>query len=176
MATETKFAGAGANVGAQAMSWTTPGNIISDNAAEATILAYDSDELEKTLRSSSHGFAIPGGATINGIEAFVGRRNSTGGGLVVDNVIQLVKAGTPVGTNKSAAVAWPTAEAEASYGGAADLWGTTWTDTEINATGFGLDINPLNSGSSQNAQVDYVKITVHYTASGSDTLFAQSVM
>ena len=145
------------------MPWINPGNVTADDGNEATITNYDSDEFEQTLRSHTYGFAIPGGATIDGIEVIVRRRNSSGGGGVADDVIRLAKAGVAVGDNKSTGVVWPTSEAPITYGTPTDLWGTTWTPADINDPGFGLTLNPLNTGNAQNAQVDYIQIIVYYT-------------
>ena len=159
---ENRFAGAGVSEGLEEMPWITPGNITADDGAEATISNYDSDEFEKTLRSHTYGFTIPGGATIDGIEVIVGRRNSSAPGLA-DDIIRLAKAGTAIGDNKSTGVTWPTSEASITYGSPTDLWGTTWTPAEINAGGFGATLNPLNTGNAENAAVDYHRIIVYYT-------------
>ena len=156
-------AGGGVTEGLEEMPWINPGNVTADDGAEATITNYDSDEFEQTLRSHTYGFAIPGGATIDGIEVIVRRRNSSGGGGVADDVIRLAKAGVAVGDNKSTGVVWPTSEAPITYGTPTDLWGTTWTPADINDPGFGLTLNPLNTGNAQNAQVDYIQIIVYYT-------------
>ena len=165
---ENRFAGAGVSEGVEEMPWLIPGNITADDGSEAAISSYDSDECEQTLRSHTYGFTIPGGATIDGIELIVGRRNSSGGGSVSDNVIQLAKAGVAVGSNKSTGVTWPTSEASITYGSPTDLWGTTWTPAEINAGGFGATLNPLNTGNAEDAEVDYHRIIVYYNT-GSDT-------
>ncbi len=54
----------------------------------------------------------------------------------------------------------------ATYGSASDLWGTTWTPAEINNTNFGVSLSVLNQSgfSSRTASVDYIQITVTYTA------------
>ena len=159
---ENRFAGAGVSEGLEEMPWINPGNITADDGSEATISNYDSDEFEKTLRSHTYGFTIPGTATIDGIEVIVGRRNSSSPG-VADNIIRLAKAGTAVGDNKSTAVVWPSTEGAITYGSPTDLWGTTWTPAEINASGFGATLNPLNTGNGENAAVDYHRIIVYYT-------------
>ena len=86
---------------------------------------------------------------------------------MADNVIRLAKAGTAVGDNKSTVVVWPSTEGAITYGSPTDLWGTTWTPAEINASGFGATLNPLNTGNGENAWVDYHQIIVYYTLPGS---------
>ena len=169
---ENRFAGAGVSEGPEEMLWSSPGNITADDGARAFIDGYDSDEFERTLRSHTYGFTIPGGATIEGIELIVERRNDSGSG-VRDDVIRLAKAGTAVGTNKSTAVIWPSSYTTITYGSPTDLWGTTWTPAEINAAGFGATLNPLNTGNAENAHVDYHRILVYYTVPGGATLLAR---
>lgn len=88
---------------------------------------------------------------------------------VVDNSVRLFRAGAPVGTNKASATEWNTASyATVSYGGVADLWGTTWTVAQINAATFGVGLSAtVTSGT---ADVDSIAVTVSYTISGVGSL------
>ena len=54
----------------------------------------------------------------------------------------------------------------AGYGTTSDLWGTTWTPADINASNFGvaLSANSSGTGATRTASVDYIQITVTYTA------------
>jgi len=77
----------------------------------------------------------------------------------VDNSVRLIKGGIITGNDYAqTTAAWPTTDAYATYGGSTDLWGTTWTDSDINANSFGAVI----SASVQNgtAQVDHMRITI----------------
>ena len=98
------------------------------------------------------------------------RMDSSGNGAI-DADLYLLKAGAIVGTNHASATKWPTEMTAAAYGGAADLWGTTWTPAEINAAGFGLSLSALNTHPAQNrtATVDYMQITVTYTPAATPT-------
>lgn len=136
-------------------AWTSPGSILSSNNVYATLTASTPQQ----LYASSYGFAIPAGSTILGITAEVERKRGTGGSAT-DSVIQLSKDGSVVGSNLSTGATWPTSDAYATFGGAANLWGTTWTAEEINASGFGLILKP--SSSVVTASVDYIRITVTY--------------
>lgn len=110
--------------------------------------------------------AIPGGATIDGIVVEIGRFQTDegyGSTDVSDDTIQLLKAGAPVGDNKSTGANWPTSEATATYGGAADLWGTTWTAAEINDIDFGVRVAVLWNDYGNYALIDFIRITVYYT-------------
>jgi hypothetical protein len=185
---------AGPSSGTAAGSWTSAANVgASDNAyatqaiaatsggttCSAHALALGCEPTDPTfglstqLSISAIGFAIPASATVLGIEATFEHKcsgssscsTSTGSG----GLIQLTKtAATPQGTNKGNTTSWGTSDSTETLGGPTDLWGSTWTVTEVNATGFGLAVKVLNSNSStRTASIDYMAITVYYTPSGS---------
>jgi hypothetical protein len=161
-------AGTGANVnGTGTISWVTAGGITADDSSFATAVLTTSATSEY-LQGTNYGFAIPAGATINGITVTIGRMSSSnGGGNSINDVdLNLLKAGVIVGGDKAVATDWPiTTITAASYGGTADLWGTTWTPAEINASNFGVSLSVVNqsSSSTRTASVDYMQITVNYT-------------
>lgn len=147
-------------------TWTNPGNVYSDNAIYATCL-QDGGENGYTdiLKNLGFGFAIPSGATINGITVEVDRKSS--GISSEDKLIQLYKAGVLVGLNKASTTDYTTSDVTATYGGAADLWGTTWTHTDINSATFGIGFQSQQVGSaSRTISVDFVRITIDYTEGG----------
>ena len=123
---------------------------------------------------------IPNDATIEGIKIYIDRYNSfTGDGTVIitDNAIYLTKNGTDtVGNNKSVGTVWASTDTDtyATYGGVSDLWGTTWTASEINNDNFGVMIGPtiefvgLTGENGSSANVDHVYIEITY-AGGSGT-------
>ena len=123
---------------------------------------------------------IPNDATIEGVKIYVDRYNSFFGDgtvTITDDAIYLTKNGTDtVGNNKSVGTVWPSSDTDtyATYGGVSDLWGTTWTASEINDDNFGIMIGPtilFDSSSGENggsAKVDHVYIEITY-AGGSET-------
>jgi hypothetical protein len=100
----------------------------------------------------------------------INRRNFTlltlGSSTTTDNSILLVKGGTRVGTDHAAtSVSWPGAAATASYGAPNDMWGTTLTPTDVNASDFGVAISAKLVAQvlsvAFSAQIDEVKVTVY---------------
>jgi hypothetical protein len=163
--TAATLSNAGSSENAEA--WVNPGNIVSDNGTESTITAatYDSPDISQLLVASNFGFAIPTRSTINGIIVEIDRRNSAG--AASDNRVQLAK-GTAfanlVGSNLAAAATdWPTSTAVATYGGSGNLWGTTWTVAEINASTFAVMLSVQADAANTDIQVDFIRVTVHYT-------------
>ena len=77
----------------------------------------------------------------------------------MDNVVSLMKGGTPVGSNRAnSGVEWPTANSYISYGGSSDLWGTTWTLSDVLSTGFGSALSAIVQNGTAN--IDHIRITV----------------
>jgi hypothetical protein len=146
--------------GAGDVGWVSPGNAYTSDNAYMTADGGFTGGLTDILRLTGFGFSVPGGATINGITVEIERKSS---GVVTDATVRLLKAGTETGSNKASASGWPPADAYATYGGAADLWGTTWTAAQINAGTFGVSLS-ANLDVVAAASVDHVRVTVTYTA------------
>ena len=114
---------------------------------------------------SGFGFSIPAGSTINGIEVVVERSDPNG--KIKDNIIAVVKSGTIGSTNKASSSFWPTTDGTITYGNNADLWGTAWTETDINSSAFGVALSWKRNGggaSTAFANIDLVTVAVYYTA------------
>jgi hypothetical protein len=165
--TAASLANAGSSENAEA--WVTPGNAGADDGTETVITAptYDSPDISELLVCSNFGFTtIPDAATILGITVEIDRRNSAG--AASDNRVQLATGTTfaaLVGTNKAdTALDWPTATAVATYGGAADTWTAGLTVAQLKATGFAVFLSAQADAANTDVQVDYVRVTVEYSA------------
>ena len=162
------MAGTGASAtGVGTVAWTSPGNITADDTSYATC-SLASNVQSNYLSGTNYGFSIPAGATINGIQVTIARESSSSSSPYIhDTVVSLIKGGTVTGANRAATTTnWPNSMTAASYGSTSDLWGTTWTAADINAANFGvaLSANSSGTGSTRTASVDYMQITVSYTA------------
>ncbi len=107
--------------------------------------------------------AIPVGAIILGIRVSIERSESVASLNVSDNSIRLYKNGVGyVGSDKAQAGEWPTTDGTVNYGGASDLWGTTWTRSEVVfSLRVGISAKSV-SGGAGSARVDHVQFTVWY--------------
>jgi hypothetical protein len=56
---------------------------------------------------------------------------------VFDDSVKLEKGGVIGGNDKFLTAEWPVTLTYSSYGSASDLWGQTWTSSDINASNFG---------------------------------------
>jgi hypothetical protein len=60
----------------------------------------------------------------------------------VDSEIKIVKSNGSIGSvNKSTGAWWPLTDSYVSYGSSSNLWGETWTPTDINDVDFGVVIS-----------------------------------
>jgi hypothetical protein len=150
--------GAGASIAGPDTAWINPNNIVADDSALASC-SPPVDTGSNNLAGTVCGFTIPTGATIDGV---VVELNDLSGNTTGVFSLSLSKDGvSPIGTTKTpvAGVGW------VSYGGISDLWGTTWTPTEINATTFGALLMIVLADATASS-IDSMRITVYYTVGG----------
>jgi hypothetical protein len=153
--------------GTGTLTWTNPGNAKSADGFYATV------EVPKSITATAHylkatnfGYTVPGGETIIGIQASIERSESTvSTGEVIDSRIRIVKGGSIKSTvDKSAGAKWATVDTVNQFGGGGDLWGETWSTSDINNSGFGVVISPVvkGIGGARKAQVDEIETTVFW--------------
>ena len=151
------------DLGGGDVPWVIPENAATSDDVRTTATFVAIDQTSGALAGTQWGFSVPAAATITGIIVEV-ERSSLTANVAQDLSIYLTKNGSAtVGLNKSVAPLWPTTDAYQSYGGASDLWGTTWTAAEVNATTFGTLLSAF-ANDAGTARIDHVRITVHYTA------------
>ena len=145
------------------VAWTNPGNVLSSNDSDATATSASAFTTQY-LKATDFDFAIPAGATIDGIISEAERADGNASRNCADSRVRIVKADGTIGTtDKAAAGNWPTGDAYASYGSSTDLWGETWGSTDINDIDFGFVIAATGE-SGATCTVDHMRVTVHYTA------------
>jgi len=168
----------GTNVtGVGTIAWTNPTNITGAGTAGMIVTTSATTNY---LRGTAYGFSIPSNATINGITLRISKSSSgTTAPYLRDSEVKLVKGGVILAANKAATTTdWSNNNvlATTTYGGATDLWNTTWTPAEINASGFGAVLAATNAstGNNRTAAVDFMQITVTYTLPGSINWYTAS--
>jgi hypothetical protein len=141
-------------------AWNNPTNAQGSGAWNTTnAICYVDKTTSQFLRFTNYGFSIPSGATIDGIEVELARGVSSGTASTISAI--MYKAGSQVGTNKSSG----TFSAE-TLGSPTDLWGTSWTAEEINASGFGFGVGAMGGSNGSTIFMSGARITVHYTEAG----------
>lgn len=144
-------------------NWSNPTNIYTSNYSWADVGSFGvgGDKISYYLVASGFNFSIPSGATINGIVVEVEKQGSDG--TSYDQAVRIIKGGVIGSTDKSSASEWPALKAYSSYGSSADLWGTTWTYSDINAANFGVALSLHSASYAWAAIIDHVRVTVYYT-------------
>lgn len=151
----------GCNLGRDC-TWNTPSNATVSDGVYTSVIGDDSSFNAETyyLKATNFGFTIPTGATIKGILAEIQRYETWGGAKDVQ--IKIVKSTGAIGTtNKSNGVDWLPTVSYIPFGSQTDLWGETWTPSDINNSNFGIALTCLTNDTA--VFVDHIRITVYYT-------------
>lgn len=155
------------NVSRTSDSWSNPTNAVSSNNSYASCTTASS--FTDYIRFDTFSFGsldLPAGSTVFGIEVRIERSRNAAGGNIADETIRLRTSFGQVGNNKASGTAWPTSDAQATYGTSSDMWGTILNATDIKTSGFGIDvaIRAQDLTTSQGL-IDYLEIRVWYTVS-----------
>ena len=115
------------------------------------------------LLASNFQFEIPSDAKILGI-SFSIHEAAGSENTIADHSVRALANNLPVGLDRGHTVAWTSTFHPEIYGGAADLWGATWSAEIVNAIGFGIALTPhyLDSAGNERAYVDFIQATVTY--------------
>lgn len=144
-------------------AWVNPGNVASSNDVRAVATMVGDTDTEY-LKATNFGFAIPTGATIDGITIAVEGR-TTSGDLYGSSVF-LVIGGTNQPGYSASGVAWGATDEVLTFGGVADTLGAPpLTGADVNDSGFGVAI--YLAGDSAVIEIDHVTMTIHYTGGSS---------
>lgn len=158
------------NAAVGSVAWSSPDfATVKDGTSALAALTSPSNTQSHYLELTGYGFTIPNAATIAGISVTVTR--SSRFGHITDANLRLVKAGTVQTTDRAdTATPWPAgSNVDRTYGGSTDLWGSAWTPSDINNSGFGVVLSAavVPGGSwNDNAAVDCITITVAYATTG----------
>ena len=159
------------------VAWTNPTDIATSNDTRATVtLGLVSSS--QVLRVDNLGFAVPATSAIRGVIVTV-EGNETTLGAPITWEANLLMGGSRVGTAKTG---WNfgTSDSTVSLGATNDLWGTSLLASDVNGTGFGVDVRVTVGGfggAANDFAVDYISVTVFYGTPGTPLLrkpFAQS--
>jgi hypothetical protein len=156
-------------------AWSISGTaLLNDAATTFASLNLSSNAASHFLILRNFGFAVPSGATINGIT--VSHRTYLGGASLLTFTARLwngtsTTTNNALGTAKTLATTFTNTFAVYSAGATNDVWGATLTDTIVNSAGFGIAFNCVATPSptSQLVIMDYITVTVTYTAGATFT-------
>jgi hypothetical protein len=155
--------GTGANVaGVGTEAWSNPGNITADDGSNASSNTTKNEQTNY-LVGSNFGFAIPTGATVDGIEARLQVFSGDAASAITHAIIYKDNS-TPGDDLEAGTTNVTTSPANYDYGSSTELWGLTWTPAEINSANFQLRMAMVaGSGTASTQQVDFLAVNIHYT-------------
>lgn len=158
--------------------WTNITNVQTENGVYAVgsttptggSVTHNTDRLICTNPTLPHNLI---GVQIVGIEVAVLRKAvylSASGATIDDSACYIVKGGTvQTLVDKQKNTAWPTVAAWDTYGGSSDLWGQTWTESDI-GSGFGFSLTGKVVAEPTavviQPHVDHIKIKVYFEPHG----------
>jgi len=151
------------------LTWQTPTNIYSDDAAYAYIddAAFDSGIESYILKATGFNFSsIPSDATILGVVVKLEGYYTVGAaGVALCQLLDIsrVKGGTnlcstpfPFTVTTPTVITIPASETT-------NLWGNALTVSWVQDADFGVAIGVIPTGNNANVYIDYVTITIYYS-------------
>ena len=138
-------------------TWNDASNITSDDNLNATTTTAGNGE-SGHLVASSFGFNISA-SSIGGIEVTIGAFYVTGAQTLYARLRN--SSGTLVGSTKNLYIN-TSSESTFTFGGSADMWGTSLAQADINSTSFGVEFYQ-DGFYTYPISIDWVKIDVTYT-------------
>jgi len=143
-----------------ASGWTNSGNVTaSDNSRASTSISGPGTSA--TLTVSFPGAGIGASDIIDGIQVDIEGYVSSASSIALSNGGGVTLPKGSVGTSGAL---WTTSDAIYTVGGATAMWGASWSASDFN-TAWSLGIVLYNrTGSSRDAFVDSVTVTIYYHA------------
>lgn len=144
-------------------AWSIPGL-----ASVASVAVHDYDSgASNILRGSTpvvSGPAPASGGIVLGIQVDLSVKSSAN--YLIDQVAQLRKSGSAL-TNKATSTRLPSAYTTVTYGGPTELWGTTWTVSDLSGISFDYMVVAEGGGivTNGNGFVNSVTVTVYIATS-----------
>jgi hypothetical protein len=144
--------GVASSVSTEGNPWSNPGNILASDGQFVSSTVVSPLTTDK-LRITNFNLTLPSTTTPSGISVSVQ-------GFAPDATLyaQLLKAGTPVGEVQS--VKLPTTNAFVLLSGDNDLWDASWLYSDIDATGFGIELWVTSTGPATIA-LDACQLTIY---------------
>ena len=146
-------------IAAAGTNWTDPTNALLSDDARAVYNNTAQDDLKLT----DFNFSFPSGSTIDGIEVLIEGNGTSGTAAQRQFRIGLTKDGTALaGTRNTAVQLNQTTDTTLTEGTSSDLWGTTWTEAEVEASTFGVLIGD-NDATGAALNIDHVQVRITFT-------------
>lgn len=144
---------------ASGTNWTNPTNVYSSDNSRATYANAGQDDLKIT----GFGFSIPTGATILGIEVLIEGNGSSSTASNRSIQIGATKDGSSLAGSRLASQNLPqTTDGNLTFGSGTNLFSTTFSPADINASTFGILLRAGNTNTSTRS-IDQVQVRIYYS-------------
>ncbi len=149
-------------------AWTNPGNAVSSDDTDAQVICgAPCGFTTQWLSAQNLSQPIPG-SVINGIELRIeasGTLTGSGGVSLVNSAV--IKGGVVQETTLILPSPVLTGtDAYMSAGGATELWGLSWSASDINASNFGIAVYATGNNSTfgvVSVDADHMQVKIYYT-------------
>lgn len=160
----------GATSGGSGKKWNNATNIYTSNGSDAYTYMNSNGGNSEYLEATGFGFSIPSGATIDGVVATVECAASSTNAAYDRDVYLTTDGSSNTGNDQASSTYLNTYDTDFTYGNSTSTWGATLTASDVNGSGFGVRFRLRNMSSSRRyGYVDYIAITVYYTAGSSES-------
>jgi hypothetical protein len=175
----SNYATAGSNNSSSGtVAWTGVANVTGPPDGNPATVSLTYIHLSNYLQATNYfsGSPIPSSAgNIVGIQVAIRGEVTGTGPSPTETDVFLIKNGVVLGSSYKT-LALSGVYTTINLGGVNDLWGTTWLNTDLNATNFGVAIQTAAYSPSDNftMNIDSIQVTVY--TSGSSILFTTNTL
>jgi hypothetical protein len=131
------------------------------NAYDQTDGTYATTNSVANHNYINHGFGVPTGNTVSGVEVRLELSGSTAAGTVD---VQLSWDGGTTWTSTKSTPTLTTADSVRTLGSPSDQWGRTWVAEELSNANFAVRL--IGNPGSNTVRVDAIQVRVYHVASG----------
>jgi len=139
--------------------WANPDFILAGD----TSLAVFTGGTQTASTVTAFGFSLPGNATVSGIEVLVTGYAASTVGNRAKYFVTLTKDGSTAVTADYTGTFVASPGSTISTGTATDLWGASWSYSDINSPNFGVIVRDADAATTQALDFDWVGVMVYYT-------------
>jgi hypothetical protein len=155
-------------------SWSNVANVQVADGVYATASIPNGSTYTSSLYVTGFGFGLPSDALILGITVEMKIKSDNAPSLPQRLACTLLRGGIATGLvrDKTNFIGVFSDASYTSLGGTSDLWGTSWTYSDINGSGFGVGFfcQHTPAHGTTTFSDDHVRITVTYSTTGTPTV------
>lgn len=156
------------------LDWANASRITADDGSNTTLTALGSGASSYYLKGDTFGFTtgtVPSTATILGIRVRIQYSVDAAPDPNANLLVRVMKGGVPSSTTYTISMG-STSIIDVYAGSESELWGYSWSPSDIHASGFGVALYVNNASvAARDVNIDYVAIAVTYGLSGRNVYF-----